>query len=534
MSQTSPSPFTPLVVTRNWLKSAQPLASVVLLLAHLVGCVPGVMPMTPGAVPFLPVDTQQISNMMNGESQTTPPSRQDQPGKETIVGVDSEVPQLLKTMGSGGKVDVATAISDERDGYDSTLANAELGRIAQLQGETETSREHFEDVLDDIDDIDERAIISISDWAAHAAALVVNDNLIPYAPPAFERVLAYHYQALNYLMLSNLEDAGVEVRRANAAQERALKDHEEELIDAEEEAKEREIKTSQFSKKIDSMLGSSKAVAAQVKNSFQNAYTFYMSAVVHELMQEPNDAYIDYKKALEIAPTNTVIQRDVARLAKSLDMTDDIAQFSKRFPAVFKSAKNLSSEQNEVIVLFEDGIIPGKTAVSFPIPIPIPSAPGLTKIAIPIYKASVAPVSPLSVSYNGSSLGRTERICAMDALAVKAYEESAVAMIIRQIVRASIKGAASALATKHGGTLAGIAVATYNVLSEVADTRSWRSLPQNAQVLRGRISPGGRVDLTHSASGARGSVTVPSGTGKKLVIRVTRINSRLFIQSVSL
>ncbi len=486
------------------------------------------LPALPAGLPFVPTD--QINDLLHGKQQTNEPKSGH---KEEIIGIDSEVPRLLKTMGSGGKIDIATAISDEKDGYDSTLAQAELGRIAQLQGETQASLDQFEDVLDDIDDIDERAIISITDWAAHAAALVVNDNLIPYAPPAFERVLAYHYQALNYLMLNNIEDAGVEVRRANAAQERALKDHEDEVIDAEEEAKKNDMETRPFAKKIDSMLGSSKAVAAQVKNSFQNAYTFYLSAVVHELLGEPNDAYIDYKKALEIAPSNVTIQRDVARLAKSLSMTDDIGEFSKRFPSVFKSAKMLSQSDSEVIVLFEDGIIPGKTAVSFPIPIPIPSAPGLTSLAIPIYKTSKSPVSPLSVSQGGASLGRTERICAMDALAVKAYEESAVAMIIRQIVRASIKGAASALASKHGGILAGGAVAVYNVLSEVADTRSWRSLPQNAQVFRGRISSGARIDFVHGASGARGSVTAPSGSGKKMIVRVTRLYSKLFIQSVS-
>ena len=508
--------------------------SALTLVLGLQGCTAASMQGLTEAANYLPINSSNISNLINGDSSPTSPSpNRKSPTQTEIVGIDSAVPKLLKTMGAGDRIDISTALSDETDGYDTTLAHAELGRIAQLQGETDVSLKHFEDVLDDIDDIDERAIISISDWAAHAAALVVNDNLIPYAPPAFERVLAYHYQALNYLMRGNLEDAAVEVRRANAAQVRALKDHEDELADAEEEAKKQEIKTSQFSKKIDSMLGSSKAVAAQVKNSFQNAYTFYMSAVVHELMKEPNDAYIDYKKALEIAPTNVVIQRDVARLAKSLEMTDDSSDFSKRFPVVFKTARNLEGDQSEVIVLFEDGIIPGKTAVAFPLPIPIPNAPGLTKIAIPIYKASVAPVSGLSVSQGGKSLGKTERICAMDALAVKAYEESAVAMIIRQIVRASLKGAASALASKHGGTLAGVAVATYNVLSEVADTRSWRSLPQNAQVLRARVSPGGRLDFVHGASGAKGSVLMPTEAGKKMIVRATRIGSRLFIQSVS-
>lgn len=480
------------------------------------------------------VDAGSVSSLMGlgaqaGGRQQPPPGKQ----KVEIVGVDSKVPQLLKAMGAGQTVDVHNALSDEVEGWDNTLAYCERGRLAQLQGDTDFSLDQLEEALDEIEEFDERAFISVSDIAAHAASLVVNDTLIPYEPPPFERVLAYHYQALNYLMQGNLEDAGVEVRRANAAQVSALKAHEEELADAEEAAKSRDFSTSPFSTKIDTMLGSAKAVAAQVKNSFQNAYTFYLSAVVHELLGEPNDAYIDYKKALEIAPTNPVIRRDVARLALDLDMTDDIEVFKKRFPEPFRAGKTSRAGRSEAIVLFEDGIIPGKTAVAFPIPIPIKSAPGLTMIAIPIYKASVTPVYPLAVSQGGKPLGRTETICAIDALAVKAYRESIVPMIIRQIVRASIKGAASSLASKKGGALAGAAVGIYNVLTEVADTRSWRSLPQNAQVLRAYVSPGSKLSLAHGASGAKGSVDVPSEAGKTVIIRATRVGSRLFIQSTA-
>ena len=483
----------------------------------------------------LGVAADSVSTFLGGPSEATGKQQQAQPGKQKveIVGVDSKVPQLLKAMGAGETIDVQSALSDEVQGWDDTLAYCERGRLAQLQSETDFSLEQLGEALDEIEEFDERAYISLSDMATHAASLVVNDNLIPYEPPPFERVLAYHYQALNYLMKGNLEDAGVEVRRANAAQVAALKAHEEELADAEEEARSRDFSTSPFSNKIDAMLGSTKAVAAQVKNSFQNAYTFYMSAVVHELMGEPNDAYIDYKKALEIAPKNSVIQRDVARLALDLDMTDDIEAFRKRFPGPFRAGKTPHTGRSEAVVLFEDGIIPGKTAVAFPLPIPIKSAPGLTMIAIPIYRASVAPVHPLSISQGEQPLGSTETICAMDALAVKAYRESIVPMIIRQIVRASIKGAASALASKHGGLLAGSAVAVYNVLTEVADTRSWRSLPQNAQVLRAYVSAGSKLNLVHAASGARGTVDIPAESGKKVVVRATRLGSRLFVQSIS-
>jgi hypothetical protein len=469
---------------------------------------------------------------LNSSTQQAPSS--DNKKERELVAMNSEVPELMNELVSGKKLDLNAILSDDVDGSNEALARSERGRLAQIQGELGTSISEFEYAVDKVEDFDSRAIVSLSAIGAQAAAMVVNDNLLPYEPAGFEKVLVYHFQALNYLMEGKVEDAGVEVRRANAEQEAALKAHEEELAEAEEESKEKGFSPSDFQSGVAQTLGSSRAVAALVKNSFQNAYTFYMSAVVHEIMNEPNDAYIDYKKALEISPSNTVIQRDVARLAKGLSMTDDIEGFKKRFPGAFSSSKSLDSSKNEVIVLFEDGVVPGKQAVWFPIPIPIPGAPGLTSIAIPTFKASVAPVHPLTLSAGGSQLGRSERICAIDALAVKAYEESAPSMIARQVVRAALKGAASSLASHYGGTLAGIAASAIGAATEIADTRSWRSLPQNAQVLRAQAGPGATLSLVHDGSGARGTVTLPKESGKRVIVRAVRLGAKLFISSVVL
>jgi hypothetical protein len=259
-----------------------------------------------------------------------------------------------------------------------------------------------------------------------------------------------------------------------------------------------------------------------------------MSGVIHELAGEPNDAYIDYKKALEIAPKNTTLQRDVARLAKQLQMTDDIQRLSKRYPQSFAKAAPLDSSKGEVIVFFEDGLVPEKTAVSFPLPIPIPSAPGLTAIAFPTFKASVIPTYPLTLRASGKDIAKSEQICAIDALAVKAFQEAAPAMITRQVVRAAIKGTAASMASKHASGLAGAAVSLYNVASERADTRSWRSLPHNAQVVRASVKPGETLELVHPFTGLAGTVVISSEAGKKTVVRATRIGNQLFVQSVSL
>jgi hypothetical protein len=495
------------------------------------GCVAG-LPMVGGAAGIPGLDS--ISSFVDPKTSTTQSASSGETDDKELVGMDSEVPELMNELVSGKKLDINAVLADDADGVDEALARSERGRLAQIQGELGTSISELKLAADKVEDFDSRALVNLRNLGSQAAALVVNDNMIPYEPAGFEKVLVYHFQALNYLMEGKVEDAGVEVRRANAEQEAALKAHEEELAEAEDEAKEKGFSASDFEDGISKTLGSSRAVAALVKNSFQNAYTFYMSGVVHEIMNEQNDAYIDYKKALEIAPSNGVIQRDVARLAKDLSMTDDIEGFKKSMPGAFGSAKGFDRSKNEVIVLFEDGVVPGKHAVWFPIPIPIPGSPGLTSIAIPTFKASVAPAHPLTLSAGGTQLGRSERICAIDALAVKAYEESAPAMIARQVVRAAIKGAASSSASHYGGSLAGLAVSAVGAATEIADTRSWRSLPQNAQVIRTQASPGATLSLVHDGSGARGTVTLPKEAGKRVVIRAVRLGSKLFISNVTL
>lgn len=501
----------------------------VMLLAYMVGALGCAADLS--AIQSAGLSAIGVNSHVDSHSRHEAASRAESP---TVRGVDSKVPELLGELASGRRLDLNSVLSNELYGRDEALARVERGRLAQLLGEGQISVSEFSKAVDIIKGIDDRAMISIRDIGAHAVALVVNDNMIPYEPAGFERVLVFHFQALNYLMDGKLEDAGVEVRRANAEQEVALKAHERELADAEAEAKEHGFHPSAFTSGVLKSLGNSKQVAALVKNSFQNAYTFYMSAVVHEAMNEANDAYIDYKKALEIAPTNTIIQRDVARLAKALSMEDDKASFSRRFPSVYSAARDADKAKIEVVVFFEDGVVPGKEAIRFPIPIPIPGAPGLTSMAIPTFKTSVAPVRPLVLKVGGTEVARSQRICAIDALAVKAYEESATAMIARQVVRASIKGAASSVASKYVGTIAGLATGTLGVATEIADTRSWRSLPQNAQVLRTVVAPGASVKLVHQGTGAAGALTLPSQGGKRVVVRATRIGSKLFLSSVVL
>ena len=58
-------------------------------------------------------------------------------------------------------------------------------------------------------------------------------------------------------------------------------------------------------------------VLAKAKSSVLNPYVLYVSGIIHEMNGELDDAYISYKKGLEVMPSNPYLQRDVERLART-------------------------------------------------------------------------------------------------------------------------------------------------------------------------------------------------------------------------
>lgn len=443
----------------------------------------------------------------------------------TFTAYPKKVQPLITAMTTRIPIDLSQCLLSECKSNDLILYNMERGRYAQLIGNSEVSIVDFRASMEKIKENDEKALISASDIGANIAATMVNDNAIPYEGEGYERVLLHHYQALNYLKKKDLEGAGVEVRRANAEQNDSLKRFEKDVEKAQEEAQKKKINANSASK-IDIQYAQMDEVAGKVKNSFQNAYTFYVSGFIYELLQQPNDAYIDYKKALEIYPENRYLQKDVLRLAVKLDMREEFDELKLRFPAENKQFIDESvAGSGELLVLFEDGFVPQKQEVKIPIPI----NSGLISIAFPIYKGKWSAQMPLTILNNNERIGSTEPICDVRALAVKALKEKAPVIATRQIIRAVAKGVTSAAAKKKGGELGQFAVNVWNLISESADLRSWLTLPADAQILRTTL-PGGsyKLSLQHPMATGISYVDVDIPADGKTVVQVTRAGGQLY------
>ena len=429
----------------------------------------------------------------------------------TFLPYPHKIAPLQQQLTRATSPDFPSILKRERRGNDKILYNLEHGRAAQLFGAREISRNDFATAIAAVRSNEERALISAGQIGANLASFATNDNALPYAGEGYERILLHHYQALNYLLAADLSGAGVEFRWANSEQQEALKRHQQELDKAEREAQEKNVGRPAENNEFQRRYAQLDEAAGRIKNSFQNAYSFYLSGVVYELRGEENDAYIDYKKALEIYPENVYVQQDVLRLARRLQMQDDLAALAKRFPALYNtSSVTTRSGAGEVILIYEEGFVPPREEIKLPILLP----GSLVTLAFPYYRGPWRVYRPLEVLNGNELLGRTELLCDVRALAVKSLQEKMPILLTRQVVRAVSKALAQKAAREQFGSLGELGMMAYSVISENADLRSWLTLPENVQILRINMPAGPqrlRLQSPNSLLGTEIAVDVKSG-----------------------
>lgn len=439
----------------------------------------------------------------------------------------------LAPLRAGRNPDYEKTFRKRTKGTAGALFALEWGRTAQLAGDFPASRTAFETAFAAIEDRENRAVVSARGAAAQGGAVLVNDKAISYRVPAYERTLAHHYQALNYLALGDLTGAGVEVRRANRVQEEALERREREVARAQSQETHVPAEEDERDPHLIGVYAGLDQMAGAVKSSFQNAATFFTSATIWEMLGELNDAYIDVKKALEIAPENHFLQLDAVRLAKRLGMREDLEDYERRFPRAAKmpaAGSDKLAAKARLVVVCEEGLVPPK--VELEVPYPLTSTDSIGMIALPTYAAPPPPPAPLRVALDGQPLASTAPICNVAALAARALGEQMPGILTRQLARAIAKGAAAKAAHDAGGSAgqwAELAVLLYNVASEQADLRSWLTLPAHVQIFSAFVDPGDRsVALAGPGGGPAWTGPVTLRAGKTTMIHVTRIDLAVY------
>ena len=402
----------------------------------------------------------------------------------------------------------------------------ESGRLAFLAANWQASQKNFAQAYIELEEQRNKAKIQLSRGIEKLGATVSNDNAISYQVPYYEQSMLHSYQALNYLFQHDLSGALVEIRRANLVQENALKAYESEIYNAKNALYKSGISTDSLANTYPSMV----SAIGQVKNAFQNAFTFYLSAILYEASGELNDAYIDYKRAIEIYPENTYLQQDILRLATKLGMSEDVEHFQQRFG---KYQAKQSTGQGQVVILVEKDIVNSKQDVSLNLPIGRGNK-GLKffSFSLPVYQGDLPQHSKAIVKSGGQSYQSNE-IVRIQSLAAKDLQEQLPALLTRQVVRVVAKEQMRQKLSREAGDVGNILASIYNIASERADTRSWSTLPDQVDIVRMQL-PSGKQVLPVQINGQQQNINLDVQPNRITLIHYSAIGNYTGYQVINL
>nr|WP_269808627.1 hypothetical protein [Enterovibrio nigricans] len=325
-----------------------------------------------------------------------------------------------------------------------------------------------------------QAVIQVSEGFNQVGALATNDNALTYVAPSYELGFLHLYRVRSYLEKGDLQGALVEVRRAKQIQEDAKKLREKELTLAEESASEHGI-----SDNVGAIL-SRYPQSSDLLGAVQNAYLFYLSALLYEAEGNENSAFIDYNRALAVVPNNHYVADAAMRVAAKQGRKSELKLLERKYGDYAAPAKGSA----KLVVLVEDGFVDAR--LGWRLPFWVTDSNGNVEshtLALPYYAQSRG-TQPESFSLDGKRV-RLDALADVNAMARHALNEAMPGMVVRQILRVLAKNELHKSISKNDESgLGSLLTSVYNAVSEQPDTRSWQTLPARASLYSVYIRPG--------------------------------------------
>ncbi|MBD8514942.1 hypothetical protein Q4491_02020 [Photobacterium sp. 2_MG-2023] len=386
------------------------------------------------------------------------------------------------------------------------LDGMERGRLTLLTGDYTASFAALQKSDNAVKEQQDAARIQVSEGLNQAGSLFTNDNMISYQASDYELGFLHLYLALNYIHNRDLNGALVEMRRANQVQEAARQQRESELASAENQ-----LQKEGLTDNIGSVLARYPN-AGQTLAAVQNGYLFYLSGMLYEADGNLNDAYIDFKRALAVAPDNPYVAEAVQRLAERLSMKDDQQLLAKKY-GPWQSPQ---SGTGRLIILDEQGVV--QAPEGWRLPLWLYDSQGqsvLYNLALPHYPPRPA-VLPGKLSLNNRLL-TAPPLVNVDQMAKQSLSETLPVRVLRQSLRVIAKEQVRQSAARNGDEVGNVLANIFNTLTEQPDTRSWQTLPARVALYQEDLPPG-----SHQIQWQGRSVDAEVKSGRTTMVWISR------------
>lgn len=297
-------------------------------------------------------------------------------------------------------------------------------------------------------------------------ALAINDAQRSYAGEPHEHILLHLYAALNYLQLDQIDSARVEILQVNLRLQKLA-----EALSQEENTN----STHAFN---------------------EEPFAYYLTGMIYDELGEWSDAMIAYRhayKAYRRSAKNQglavplFLEKDLLRLSNEMGLDEELSLYKEAFNHDDYLTVNEMKQQGELIFILHNGLAPMKK--QHDIRVMNFNTGRLISIALPYYVTNHRHAIYAEIFIDGQQHPLTV-VSDIAALAHKTLEAQLPALTLRAIARAVIKDNAARRVNENTGPLAGFLINIAAAVTEVADTRSWWSLPHNIQLMRTVLPPG--------------------------------------------
>jgi hypothetical protein len=406
----------------------------------------------------------------------------------------------------------ATKQADDNAGNkDAIIWRLEQGATLRAAGNYEASNKAFNQAQEKIDGYEEKAKVRLGQ---ETGALLSNQANLDYEGRSYDGIMVNTYRALNYLALGETEKARPELIRAYQRQQAAVAQNARRIQNAQDEAAQSKDKA-MFDK-----AEKNPGFQAQVQNSLTN-----LSGVkIYSDYVNPFTVYLDGLYFM----ANAADASDLERAHKSFERVATFVGNNEYVTQDLAAVNDLIHARPlppTTYVLFETGCAPVRDQMRIDIPI-VFSKVSYVGAAFPTLKPQGNFQPELTVTADGKNYP-TKTVASMDGIVALDFKNEMPVGITKTIAATITKAVAAYIANDAArqqndtvGLLVQMLTAGYQMAVNIADTRTWTTLPKEFQICRFPTPADGKIELS-TPNGQKTSVILGAGDGTKIDLTST-------------
>lgn len=421
---------------------------------------------------------------------------------------DTELQQTNQQLASGNVDAALTLLEKNNTGENKDLLYYfEKGELLRAKGDLTGSQAAWRSADQVVGTWEESVKLDTDKYLAQFGSFLVNDKVRRYEGYDYEKVMLTTQMALNLLAVNDFDGARTEIKKTHEREAVIAELRDKEYLKREDEAEKQGVKTQYKDLQGYPVASLDAPEVVGLKNSYQSAFSHYLAGFVYEALGEKDLAAPGYRKAAELRPNTPLLEQALLNLDKPAGKNDE----------------------SDILIVVQSGLAPSRDSIRIPLPLPISNNVVITPLSFPVIKPDTSTVTYAQIGVDGQQQNLTQ-LNSTTAMSRRALRDDMPGIILRTTVRAVTRAVAQKKINETN-PLAGLAVGISSAVMEGADTRTWRTLPDNTQVVRLRLAKGEhQLSLPNALGGSRITVKVDQ---RYQVISLRTVGNQVFASGVA-